>query len=531
MGSIRSWKLLAIAGLGSTTALAPLGCGGDPAGGSSQEVVAFAAERPGDADDGHGEHGRKPPRMRLLAPLSGSIDDSVRPVFKWTGGPGTVQVCRDRDCRHVIGRFPGRHGEARPHQPLPAGTLFWQVVAGDDETATWQITIPHRESGRPIAFATVPDFNGDGLSDVSFGVTAGHAGRVEIFYGSRNLPGAHADVVLRGGPAFGCGVAAVGDTNGDGFTDLAVASGCSADRPGVVTIFQGSPHGPINPRILRAGDVTASFGATMAGAGDVNGDGYGDVIVGGHEMTQLFLGGPAGVSATSSLTLAPPSSEGANTVQGPGDVNGDGLPDVSVIADMAIGPGAIYLGTPGGFSRQPDLPSVSGFSFAGDVNGDGFVDFDAFSIQPGTPAGVDPDPNAYLVIQAGMPFYATAGDVNADGFADTIELVPGFTNFPEHYRIVFGQPGSCGSTNCRSFVPLSPPGLTSDQFAIIAGVGDVDGDGADDIVVARPSTGTVYLYVAAAGFSGPPARTWTGPVGFGASVPALFGTATFFGTP
>jgi hypothetical protein len=50
-------------------------------------------------------------------------------------------------------------------------------------------------------------------------------------------------------------------------------------------------------------------------------------------------------------------------------------------------------------------------------------------------------------------------------------------------------------------------------------------------VAARPSVGTVFLYRGGSGFPGSPARTWTGPPGFGASVPALYGTATFFGNP
>jgi hypothetical protein len=78
-------------------------------------------------------------------------------------------------------------------------------------------------------------------------------------------------------------------------------------------------------------------------------------------------------------------------------------------------------------------------------------------------------------------------------------------------------------------VPLEIPGVTSSEFAIVAGIGDIDGQAADDdLVVARPSIGTVYLFP---GGGDVPIRTWTGPVGFGRSVAALFGTATFFGEP
>ena len=83
--------------------------------------------------------------------------------------------------------------------------------------------------------------------------------------------------------------------------------------------------------------VTAGFGMTMASAGDVDGDGYGDIVVGGLEIAQVFLGSASGVVAKAAFTLAGMPGGNALTVQGPGDVNGDGNPDVLV-------GGVIYLG-------------------------------------------------------------------------------------------------------------------------------------------------------------------------------------------
>ena len=73
--------------------------------------------------------------------------------------------------------------------------------------------------------------------------------------------------------------------------------------------------------------------------------------------------------------------------------------------------------------------------------------------------------------------------------------------------------------------------MTVFDFAIIAGIGDTNGDGFDDLFASRPSIGEAYLYLGGPGFPGLPARTWTGPVGFAASVPALYGTAAFYGVP
>jgi hypothetical protein len=63
-------------------------------------------------------------------------------------------------------------------------------------------------------------------------------------------------------------------------------------------------------------------------------------------------------------------------------------------------------------------------------------------------------------------------------------------------------------------------------FAIIAAVGDVDGDGTDDLVATTPDNGSAYLFLGSAGgLEAFPFRTWTGTPGFGTSLPALFGTA------
>jgi hypothetical protein len=468
-----------------------------------------------------------------LAPLSGSIDDSLQPEFRWVNddckrpratapGRGTVEVCRDRACRHVLASFRGAPGRVRPPSPLPAGVVFWRVVTGAESSETWQLTIPHRESGRPIAFAAVPDYNGDGLADLALGVRGASGGEVQIFYGAKELPGLTPDHTLMGRVGFGCGVGAVGDTNGDGFMDLAVATDCGT---GPVRIYNGGAGGFRRGRTLPAGPVTSGFGTRVASAGDVDGDGYGDVIVGGLEMAQVFLGGPAGVSPMPAISL--PVSSGATTVQGPGDVNGDGLPDVAVGFDVQLG--ALFLGTGQSFVKQDIVyPREDGNSFAGDLDGDGFVDFDSFGVIPGTPNGIDFDHP--LALQPTMPIYLAAGDIDGDGFGDQIRLVGG-SIAPEHYRILFGQAGGCGGLECQRFVGLFPPGLTDRDFAIVAGVGDVNGDRFDDLVVARPSIGAVYLYLGGPGFPGSPARTWTRPVGFGASVPALFGTATFYDTP
>ena len=176
-----------------------------------------------------------------MAPLSGSVSGSRQPVFSFNEGRSArVDICYDRACDQVIESLAGKNGQAQPETPLPAGMLFWRVVSHHGPSAVWQLVIPSRDSGLTTAFGIVPDYNGDGLADVAIGVPAADTGTVPVSFG-RFFPVPVFDVTLIGGARFGRGIAAVGDLNGDGFVDLAVASGVD---PGVVTIYNGGAAGP-----------------------------------------------------------------------------------------------------------------------------------------------------------------------------------------------------------------------------------------------------------------------------------------------
>jgi len=461
--------------------------------------------------------------VRPMAPLSGSISGSRQPVFSFTSKhEATVDICYDRSCEHVIESLEEGWGTAQPDTPLPAGTVFWRVVSGRNTSAVWQLVIPGRDSGLSTAAGTVPDYNGDGIADVAIGAPAMGSGSVPVHFGGIFGPSAAPDLTLAGGDGFGRALAAVGDVNGDGFVDLAVAAG---GDPGSVTIYSGGPSGPGagGGTELSAGSVTAGFGTTMASAGDVDGDGFGDVIVGGLEVAQVFRGGGGGIKATAAFTLAGAMGGDALVVQGPGDVNGDGAPDVYV-------GGALYLGSDGGFAIQSDFTPGARGTFAGDNDGDGLTDFAAQqAVYPGTPTGVDP--NRILFIQAGEFVLGTVGDVDGDGYADVFSSISAIEGVPERERVYFGMPTSCGTNGCRDFAPLFITGhdqVSGNLRAIIAAAGDLNGDGGDDLVVATPETGSVYVYLAGGARQLPlrfPFPTLLGATGFGTSLAGLFGTA------
>jgi hypothetical protein len=328
------------------------------------------------------------------------------------------------------------------------------------------------------------DMNGDGFDDIAVASRTNdaggpNAGRVYVYFGGL-APNAIPDLVLTGEAPqdlFGCGVAGAGDVDGDGLGDLVVgarqndAAGANAGR---AYIYYGSRvlDGTAD-RIFNGEAANDLFGVTVDGAGDVNGDGYDEVIVGATTndaggvdagRAYVFLGGPAGgVEPDFIATGEAPGDIFGNSVAGAGDVDGDGRDDFLVGAQLNDAGGAdagrayLYLGA-GPCAARPDFgvnphfavnPDwiVTGDNFedglgfavsgAGDVNADGYADLiisavndDAGALDTGRAdiffggPGIDERPDIVLAGEAPSDFFgisvAAAGDLNADGHGDVI---------------------------------------------------------------------------------------------------------------
>ena len=339
--------------------------------------------------------------------------------------------------------------------------------------------------------------------------------------------------VVRGGAAgdeAGWSVSSAGDVNGDGYADLIVGApggDAGGSAAGAAWVLLGASSGfgslvggrtvvdlaslaPSGGFVIRGDEELDTAGFAVSFAGDVNGDGYADLIVGapansngGTAAGEAYVvlgrasgfGSVVGGRAVLDLSgLAPADGfvvrgdfgfdQAGFSVSSAGDVNGDGYADVIVGAPTAGDVGAAYvvLGRASGFGSLVDghavldltsLAPTDGFI----VRGDGAADNAAWSV-------------------------SSAGDVNGDGYADLIVGAPfdddGGSNAGAAY-VVLGRASGFGSlVGGRSMVDVGSL-APADGFVLrggaagdsagrsVSSAGDVNGDGFDDLIVGAPA--------------------------------------------
>jgi hypothetical protein len=317
----------------------------------------------------------------------------------------------------------------------------WSVASGGDVDANSVADI----------LVGAPNGNISGTNDV---------GLVYVYTGSVAAPPTLA-VTLTGetdGESFGWSAAILGHTDNDTFDEIAVGDwqhGIS--DTGRVYVYAGvSNVQNLAPTLILKGEQpNDGFGVDVAGAGDVNGDGYTELLVGAWQnddagpdagKVYLYLGSATGLTETEFITLTGPDNSGFGTaVAGAGDVNGDGYADILVGADVAdsdtitnTGKAYLYLGSPDGPVTPPALVLTGeneddrfGFAVAGggDINGDGFGDlavganeFDLSADPADAQAG---KAYAYAGCLGGpqpTPIFTVPGELDGDNYGRSLTL-------------------------------------------------------------------------------------------------------------
>ncbi len=467
------------------------------------------------------------------------------------------------------------------------------------------------QSGSSVSSAG--DVNGDGYDDLIIGAwradpNGGDSGETYVVYGGASAPGTGGVLdlsALDGSNGFilngideedrsGFSVSSAGDVNGDGYDDLIIGAyqadpnGNSeagetyivfggASAPGTGGRFNLSTLDGSNGFILNGIDEEDVSGLSVSSAGDVNGDGYDDLIIGAWRAdpndddrageTYVVYGGASapGTGGVLDLSMLNGSNgfilngidgndRSGRFVSSAGDVNGDGYDDLIIGAryadpngDSEAGETYIVYGgasAPGedGVFDLSDLDGTNGFildgidasdysgfsvSSAGDVNGDGYDDLIIGAYQadpngdrsgetyivfggasaPGTGGrfnlstldgsngfiltGIDRDDNSGVSV-------SSAGDVNGDGYDDLIigarEADPNGDNSGESY-VIYG-----GATGTESLTPVTASGTAAaDNFTGNAGADSFTAIATDDVV--RGGAGDDTISVTALDFA------------------------------
>ncbi len=364
--------------------------------------------------------------------------------------------------------------------------------------------------------STAGDVNNDGYGDIIVGSTEYNTftGRAYVYFGGYSMDNI-ADVTVTGEAIFsrlGCSVSTAGDVNSDGYDDVIVGARGFNSSTGRAYIYYGGSSMDNSADVTMTGETTRNlFGRSVSTAGDLNNDGYDDVIVGAYYYNSetgrayIYYGGSSMDNiADITMTGGATSNKLGHSVSTAGDVNSDGYDDV-IVGEPGASHAYIYYGG-SSMDNIADITMDEGsagysVSTAGDVNNDGYDD-----------VIVGADEHAYIYLGAnsmddvadvtmsgegGFTNFgrsvSTAGDLNNDGYDDVIVGAFSYESYKGKVYIYYG--GSSMDNNAD--ITMDGEGTDNSFGHSVSTAGDVNGDGYDDFIVGayqRSFNGKAYIY-------------------------------------